>query len=108
MAAISEREMQDTRHRILQLLKLQGPLTTDEMSQELKITYMGVRQHLTPAVHDGLIRYHTEQRGVGRPTYVYSLTELGDELFPRTYPPLANNLLAPRNYPDRPPSLYAA
>ena len=77
MAAISEREMQDTRHRILRLLKLKGPLSADEMSQELKITYMGVRQHLTPLEHDGLIRHHREQRGIGRPTYVYSLTELG-------------------------------
>jgi predicted ArsR family transcriptional regulator len=48
MAAISEREMQDMRHRVLGLLKLKGPLSAGEMSQELEITYMGVRQHLTP------------------------------------------------------------
>jgi len=93
MAVISECKMQDMRHRILQLLKLKGPLSADEMRQELKITYMGVRQHLTPLEHDGLIRYHTEQRGKGRPTNVYSLTELGDEIFPRTYSQLTNNLL---------------
>ncbi len=93
MAAISEREMQDMRHRVLQLLKLKGPLSAGEMSQELKITYMGVRQHLTPLEGDGLIRYHTEQRGKGRPTYVYSLTESGDEVFPRIYSQLAKDLL---------------
>lgn len=93
MAAIVRREAQDTRSRILQLLKLKGPMTADELSQELKITYMGVRQHLTPLEHEGLIRYDIEQRGLGRPSYVYSLTDLGDEFFPRAYPQLASSLL---------------
>jgi predicted ArsR family transcriptional regulator len=93
MAAISERQMRDVRHRVLGLLKLKGSLSAGEMSQDLEITYMGVRQHLTLLERDGLIRHHTEQRGRGRPTYVYSLTESGHERFPRTYPQLANDLL---------------
>lgn len=93
MEAILERQMQDTRRKILQLLKLKGGMTADELSQTLKITSMGVRRHLITLERDGLIQYKTEQRGMGRPSYVYALTELGDELFPRTYPQLVNSFL---------------
>jgi predicted ArsR family transcriptional regulator len=42
---------------------------------------------------DGLVQYTPVQRGVGRPSYVYSLTELADDLFPKNYHQLANQLL---------------
>jgi len=93
MEAILERQMQDTRRKILRLLKLKGPMTADELSRALKITSMGVRRHLTTLERDGFIKYQTVQRGMGRPSYVYALTEPGDELFPRTYPQLVNSLL---------------
>lgn len=88
-----EPQMQDTRRRILQFLKLKGPMTADELSRALHITSMGVRRHLATLERDGLIRYQTEQRSLGRPSYLYSLTEQGDELFPRTYSQMAANLL---------------
>lgn len=93
MEAILERQTQNTRRKILQLLKLNGAMTADELSQALKITSMGVRRHLTTLERDGFIKYQTEQRGMGRPSYMYALTELGDELFPRTYPQLVNSFL---------------
>lgn len=83
----------DTRERVLYLLKLKGALTADLIADELGITSMGVRRHLITLERDGLIKYRIEQRGQGRPGYVYSLTEQGDETFPRTYPQLANSLL---------------
>ncbi len=82
-----------TRRRILELLKLQGPMTADQLAKALSITSMGVRGHLTTLERDGLIQYKTEQRRMGRPSHVYSLTDAGDELFPRTYPQMANSLL---------------
>lgn len=93
MEAILERQMQDTRRKILQLLKLRGGMTADELSQALQITSMGVRRHLSTLERDGFIKYQTQQRGLGRPSYVYALTELGDELFPRTYPQFVNSFL---------------
>jgi len=83
----------ESRRRILDLLKLRGPLTADQLAEELEITAMGVRGHLATLERDGLIEYRTEQRGMGRPRYVYSLTDVGDELFPRTYAQMANSLL---------------
>lgn len=63
------------------------------MAEALKITSMGVRRHLITLERDGLIQYRIEPRGAGRPRYLYSLTERGDEIFPRTYPQLANSLI---------------
>ncbi len=85
--------MQDTRRSIMRLLKLRGPMTADALAEQLGITSMGVRGHLSALESDGLVRYAPQQNGVGRPAYLYSLTDAGDELFPRTYPQLANGLL---------------
>ena len=92
MGAIEQVEPQ-TRRRILELLKLKGPMTADQLAEELGITSMGARGHLIALERDGLIEHHSQQRGMGRPSYVYSLTDQGDEFFPRTYPQLANSLL---------------
>jgi predicted ArsR family transcriptional regulator len=84
---------QDTRYKILQLLKFDDSKTVEELSQALEITSMGVRQHLLHMESEGLVHHRTESRGVGRPVYLYSLSEYGDELFPRTYAELAIDLL---------------
>ena len=81
------------RRTIMRLLKLKGPMMADKLSEYVEISTVGVRGHLTSLEHDGLVSFQAERRGVGRPRYVYSLTEQGDELFPRTYPQVANALL---------------
>lgn len=88
-----QRQMQSTRREILTTLKKRGGMTADELSEVLGITAMGVRRHLMTLERDGLVQYRPVQRGVGRPSYVYSLTELADDLFPKRYDELANELL---------------
>lgn len=88
-----ERQMQSTRREILLALKKRGGMTADELSDVLGITAMGVRRHLMTLERDGLVQYKPVQRGVGRPSYVYSLTELADDLFPKNYDRFANELL---------------
>lgn len=88
-----QRQMQSTRREILTTLKKRGGMTTDELSDVLGITAMGVRRHLMTLERDGLVEYESVQRGVGRPSYVYSLTELADDLFPKSYDQLTNDLL---------------
>ncbi len=83
----------DTREKVLNLLKVRGALTADQIADELGITSVGVRRHLITMERDGLAKYKVEQRGQGRPGFVYSITEQGDEFFPRTYPQLANSLI---------------
>lgn len=63
------------------------------MSEALRITPMGVRQHLDGLTREGFVRFEWQKKGRGRPNQVFSLTEAGDELFPRTYGELALGLL---------------
>lgn len=83
----------ETRRKILELLKLHGPMTAPQLAKELEMTVMGVRGHLALLERDGLIRHDTVPKKLGRPTYLYALTNQGDELFPRTYAQLAESLL---------------
>ncbi len=85
---------QGTRHRILHLLKVRGPRTTRQLAEALALSSMGIRQHLISLEGSGWVRRHLEQRGVGRPQFVYALTEHGDEQsFPRAYASEMNGLL---------------
>jgi predicted ArsR family transcriptional regulator len=74
-----------SREKILILLKKNGPLSIDELSKELHITSMGIRQHLLSLERKGLIEYFLKRKGIGRPAYFYKLTERAEELFPKTY-----------------------
>lgn len=83
-----------TRDEILELLKRRPGATVEELSRPLRISAMGVRQHLAILERDGLI-YSTKRRGgLGRPANLYFLTERGQESFPRAYDRLALQLLA--------------
>jgi iron-sulfur cluster biosynthesis transcriptional regulator SufR len=93
MEAVVKRQLQETRRKILELLKLHGPMTADELSEKLCISSMGARQHLKALEHDDLIQHEMLQRSMGRPSYLYSLTTMGDELFPRAYAQVANSFL---------------
>lgn len=85
--------MPGTRRKILELLKLRGPMTAHQVAKELGMTAMGVRSHLICLERDGLIRHEPIPKKLGRPSYVYALTAQGDELFPRTYAQFAQSLL---------------
>lgn len=85
---------QSTRHAILTALKKQGQMTANELAELLAMTPMGVRRHLNLLERDGLVRYETVQRGMGRPSNVYRLSEQAQDLFPKTYSQLTNELLS--------------
>jgi predicted ArsR family transcriptional regulator len=93
MTKTSETTLPDSRRRILECLKREGPLSADVLGKQLGITSMGARQQLHALERDGLVRHEIVHQEMGRPGYHYSLTPLGDELFPRTYPQMANSLL---------------
>jgi len=82
-----------SREKILFLLKKQGPMSIDNLSKELSITSMGIRQHLLSLERKGLIDYTVKRQGIGRPAFLYRLTEKAEELFPKTYDKFAMNLL---------------
>jgi predicted ArsR family transcriptional regulator len=74
-----------TREKILMILKTRGPMPIDDLSKELNITSMGIRQHLLSLERRGLIDYITKRQGIGRPAFLYKLTDKADNLFPKTY-----------------------
>jgi predicted ArsR family transcriptional regulator len=74
-----------TREKILMILKTRGPIPIDDLSKELSITSMGIRQHLLSLERRGLIDYITKRQGIGRPAFLYKLTDKADNLFPKTY-----------------------
>jgi predicted ArsR family transcriptional regulator len=81
-----------TREKIILLLKRRGPLAIDQLSRELSITSMGIRQHLLSLERRGLIQYITKRQGIGRPAFLYKLTGKAGDLFPKRYDKFIVNL----------------
>ena len=86
-------QLQPTRRKILLALKKSGGMTAGELSELLGMTAMGIRRHLTTLERDGLVMFDSQQRGFGRPSYLFELTPQAENLFPKTYHILANELL---------------
>jgi predicted ArsR family transcriptional regulator len=86
-------QMPTTRRRILMALKEGNGMTADELADELSISSVAVRRHLTNLERDRLVDHEEVQRGMGRPSYVYRLTEAADSLFPNSYDQLASYVL---------------
>jgi DeoR family transcriptional regulator, suf operon transcriptional repressor len=85
--------MQPTRRQILDYLRRYGKGSVRELGDLLGLTSTGIRQHLTILERDGLIEGHEERGRVGRPALVYTLTDLGDALYPKKYATLASLIL---------------
>ncbi|MDH5202807.1 MAG: transcriptional regulator [Nitrospirota bacterium] len=74
-----------TREKIILLLKKSTPMSIDDLSKQLNITPMGIRQHLLSLERKGIVDFVVKREGVGRPAFLYKLTEKADELFPKAY-----------------------
>lgn len=82
-----------TREYIMQMLKINGELSTKSITEALGITGMAVRRHLESLKNDGYITYRTVKQPMGRPVSLYSLTESAEDFFPKNYHALALDLL---------------
>jgi predicted ArsR family transcriptional regulator len=82
-----------TRRRILIALKERGSMTADELAEKLGISSVAVRRHLTNLERDRLVDHEQVQRGMGRPSYVYRLTEAAHQIFPHNYDQMASYFL---------------
>ena len=85
--------MQATRRQILDYLHRHGKGTVRDLTGLLGLTPTGVRQHLTVLERDGLLEASEERGRVGRPAFVYRLSERAESLYPRNYDTLANLLM---------------
>jgi len=87
------REENPTRKNIITLLKKSGGMSIDELSKKISITPMGIRQHLLSLERKGVVTYIAKKHGIGRPGFVYMLTDAADDLFPKKYDRLALDVL---------------
>jgi predicted ArsR family transcriptional regulator len=85
--------VQRTRRSILEYLKEHGRASLEELAQCAGVVPMSARGHLNVLERDGLISYEEERGKVGRPRFVYSLTDRGHDHFPKSYHTLCNRLL---------------
>ena len=85
--------MTSTRDQILNLLKRNNQLTVSVIAQELNITEMAVRRHLNTLERDGIVETTLHRQAMGRPTNIYHLSNLGQEMFPRNYDEFTINIL---------------
>ncbi len=81
--------MQSTKEQILELLKRVGGATVDMIASEFHLARMTVRQHLAALERDRLVVSREERQRTGRPRLVFSLSDGGQELFPKRYDRLA-------------------
>lgn len=82
-----------TRQTVLKLLKIRGSATAGELARELGLTEMAVRRHLMALERDGYASATPVRQPMGRPAYVYELTEEAEQFFPKNYHLLALDLL---------------
>jgi DeoR family suf operon transcriptional repressor len=90
-----EGAMQDTRERILDILKERHQATVDELSRELGLTAVTVRHHLDVLRGEGYVAAPIVRRRKtpGRPQYAYALTDKASTFFPKRYGQLASLML---------------
>src|ERR1700730_18035335 len=83
-----------TRRALLLAIKKRGEARAEDLADALGITASAVRQHLSALVAEGMVAVR-EQRGggAGRPKFFYATTPAAENLFPKTYGELTNELL---------------
>lgn len=88
------RFLSSTRGRLLAFLR-RDTRTVDEMAAALHLTDNAVRTHLAALERDGLVQQRGVRRsgGAGKPAYAYALTAEGEQLFPKPYAIVLNELL---------------
>ena len=85
--------MENTRQTILEILRRRKHATVGDLTQELGLAAATVRRHLDILMRDNYISVSQKRRDIGRPHYVFALTDAGDDLFPRSYVQLTNRII---------------
>lgn len=82
-----------TRERVVDLILNDGPQTARRLADQLELTPAAVRRHLAALLSEGILTSHEErvygQRGRGRPSKVFALTDAGRAEFTQAYDDLA-------------------
>ncbi|MGL4882526.1 MAG: helix-turn-helix transcriptional regulator [Waterburya sp.] len=82
-----------TRRAIVNLLKQEGAMDSQQLSDRLGVSAMAVRQHLYALQDEQIVTYKEEARAMGRPAKLWHLTPAADRLFPDGYAELTLSLI---------------
>jgi predicted ArsR family transcriptional regulator len=85
--------MANTPDRLLYELKSRGPQGAATLAAACAITPMGAHKQLQALSSQGLVAFHDEPQGIGRPRRIWSLTDAGHGRFPDRHGDLAVQLL---------------
>jgi len=77
--------MKYTKDSVLNQVLLLRKATITQLSEKLAISEISVRHHLIKLEAEGLVSASEERHGVGRPRFVYCLTEKGFQIAPTDY-----------------------
>lgn len=89
----NQRLLASTRGQIITLLR-RSSRTVDELAQALNLTDNAVRAHLATLERDGVVQQRGVRRGSGKPASVYDLAPEAEQLFPKAYVPVLQQVLA--------------
>ena len=84
--------MKSTRDQMRELLAARGEATVAEIAGELGMNQANIRRHLEVMRAESLIDVTIRRHEIGRPSYVYQLTERAEEMSAH-YPRLVNRMV---------------
>ena len=85
--------METTRQTIVDILRRHRTATIDELTKELGLAPATIRRHLDILARDNYVEVAQVRRKTGRPHYLFSLSEAGQDLFPKHYLRITNRLI---------------
>jgi len=86
--------MQETRLKVIEMLRLRGPQTVEDLVRAVKLTRTAVTTHLASLQADGFVAKGGLRASGRRPSVTYALTTAADALFPKAYEEFASIVLA--------------
>ena len=85
--------MRATKKKITDLLRTNGGMTAAELGDLLGISTTAVRRHLDTLETRKLIHHRSEQRGMGRPSHIYELTDSVKSIFEQSFHAFADEII---------------
>jgi predicted ArsR family transcriptional regulator len=90
---VKKTEPDKTRDQVARTILEGGPSTAAALAKKLAITPAGIRRHLDSLISEGVLSaknpYQSIERGRGRPSKVFVMTDAGREKFEHSYDDLA-------------------
>jgi predicted ArsR family transcriptional regulator len=103
----NQRFLATTRGQVVAMLR-RASQTVNELATALDLTDNAVRLHLSTLERDGLVTQEGVRRGGGKPSYAYGLTPQAQQLFPKPYGTVLDELLGVLSERLPPAALEAA